>query len=385
MNKQPSSINISLGEQTPTPTPNGAINPLVWNVTMAEELQAHVDKCDMSFSPKSKLGVVGEYRIQMAPNLNITTMLNQVGETSVYYNWSTKTCAKGQISVHNFGIWNLTTSFACVHKLCGNTHYITCNYFPRGGFPGLFPYNPEGVPLPTTTPTPTNTPTPTTTPAPTTPPKPTSAPVVDPSGQSTDWRNMSTRIKNQRNCGSCYIFSALSNLEIYYKIKTGNDIDLSEQNVLNCYNNGCNGGWPMSALQLMQPVGIAYENDIPYTAVQQANCTNTTEPRFRWTGQYDTTSASKEHFIEALKSGPLIVPLFADAGFQSYRSGIYSCRQQRASVNHGVVLVGYNKPQDYWIIRNSYGSTWGQEGHIYLNATNDNCYMLYFAATYVKI
>ncbi|EGG17911.1 hypothetical protein DFA_08912 [Cavenderia fasciculata] len=379
----------------PSPAAKGTIKPLVWNTTIATTLQAHMNKCDGRFSPSALQGIVGEFRISMSPSLNVPSMLNFLNATRSYFNWSTKACSPGSC-LHNYAVWNTTTSFACGYKQCNGSHYIMCDYFPRGGFSGVWPYTPSSIPAPTTTPTPTNTPTPTTTPKPTTTPTPTTtpkptttptpAPTSAPAPGSIDWRSKSTPVRNQGGCGSCYIFGALAVAEARNKIKTGLDIDLSEQNVLNCYSNGCNGGWPMTVFQLMQPVGVEYENTLPYTAVKQATCSNSTQPRFRWTSQANMAGVTKQHFLDALKAGPVVVALFADGGFQSYGSGVYSCPEQYTGVNHAVVLTGYDASKDAWIIKNSWGTSWGSVGgYIYLSAANDRCNMMKYAGSYVTI
>ncbi|XP_060802597.1 uncharacterized protein LOC106143626 [Amyelois transitella] len=195
---------------------------------------------------------------------------------------------------------------------------------------------------------------------------------------SFDWRDKNgvTPIKNQNNCGSCWAFSIIGALESQYAIKQQQMLDLSEQQVVDCDqgDQGCDGGWINNAGLYIVDKGVMSESDYPYVA-SNGNC------------QYDSnkvvgkasscmqlpSGVSEEDLKAALTQyGPISVAVDA-TGWNSYTGGIASC--QSSACNHAVVLVGYNDEgsQPYWIIKNSWGSQWGEQGFIKIPLGSGAC------------
>jgi len=196
-----------------------------------------------------------------------------------------------------------------------------------------------------------------------------------------DWRQKGyvTYVKNQGQCGSCWSFSTTGALEGQWKRKTGQLRALSEQNLVDCShrrpNKGCGGGFPISAyFDIRDQGGIESENDYPYHA-RQGQC------RFsRSKVVAKCTGAAQVHRGESnLKSavaavGPISILIDAShRSFQFYRRGVYNEPACTSRVDHAVLAVGYGSAgSDYWIVKNSYGRSWGMSGYIYMSRNRNN-------------
>lgn len=187
-----------------------------------------------------------------------------------------------------------------------------------------------------------------------------------------DWREKGcvNAVKDQQSCGSCWAFSTVGNLEGLYHIKYGKLLRFSEQHLVDCdpIDAGCNGGLMENTFKwLIDNGGFMYESDYKYTGRDEI-CI---EDKSKFVGKVasfnilDTTNeqAIKQYLVE---TGPLAIALNADA-LMSYRSGILdkTARQcDPAGLNHAVVLVGYGMAdKEFWIVRNSWGKSWGESGY----------------------
>ncbi|XP_045462019.1 procathepsin L-like [Harmonia axyridis] len=188
---------------------------------------------------------------------------------------------------------------------------------------------------------------------------------------SIDWRSKGavSEVKNQGECGSCWTFSSTGALEGAAQIKTGVLTSLSEQNLMDCateeYNGfGCDGGTSIGAFQYAQDNGIASEASYPYTG-SQGSC-KSFKPVVHATGFVRVPQSEKELLNAVGTAGPVSASIVATDNLQDYKGGILNdptCDGQ--NVNHGVLVVGYDSEngKDYWIIKNSWGPKWGEDGY----------------------
>lgn len=212
-----------------------------------------------------------------------------------------------------------------------------------------------------------------------------SAPIPD-LPAAVDWRQEGyvTPVKNQGACGSCWAFSSTGALEGQHFKQTGYLVPLSEQNLVDCSfpegNNGCNGGLMDQAFEyIKENGGIDTEEAYPYEAKEEECRYNRTFKGATDIGFQDVESGDEEALKNASATiGPLSVAI--DAGtfrFRFYHSGVFSdadCSSER--LDHGVLVVGYGSDEqtgkDYWIVKNSWGPTWGLKGYILMSRNNDN-------------
>ena len=197
-----------------------------------------------------------------------------------------------------------------------------------------------------------------------------------------DWRSYMNPVRDQGQCGSCWAFASIATTEGRYAIKHGGSkVQLSEQQLVDCAgatgNQGCNGGWASKALQYLQSAGGSVARSAyPYTA-RQGSCRKGLAVSARVTGVSGVSSA-----MNAIASGPVAVYVQAQSGFMSYGGGIFDgyCGQY----DHAVTAVGWGQSgsTQYWIIRNSWGSGWGEAGHIRVKV-NGNCRITFDSFTTV--
>jgi C1A family cysteine protease len=193
-----------------------------------------------------------------------------------------------------------------------------------------------------------------------------------------------TPVKNQGSCGSCWAFSTTGALEGARFINTGELIALSEQNLLDCDHAdlGCNGGLMDNAFKFDEKSGgLCSEEDYPYEAKQGTTCnTNCTDvPGSIVQTFIDVPPGKTSAMLAALAMQPISIAIQADQFvFQFYKTGVMtddSCGQA-GNIDHGVLAVGYGTDLDtnepYFLVKNSWGATWGEEGYIKLGRKSKN-------------
>jgi len=192
---------------------------------------------------------------------------------------------------------------------------------------------------------------------------------------SVDWRNSGavTGVKNQGSCGSCWSFSTTGSIEGINKIKTGTLVSLSEQQFVDCDRSygdlGCSGGLPENAFQYAKANKIETEAAYPYTGVRATCAYVASKGQVQLKGQGAVTKNSPSQLLAAVATQPVSVGIEADKlVFQSYSSGIITSTGCGISMDHAVLVVGYGSEggQDYWLLKNSWGVTWGEKGYFRL-------------------
>jgi len=200
-----------------------------------------------------------------------------------------------------------------------------------------------------------------------------------------DWRTKGyvTDVKDQKQCGSCWAFSATGSLEGQHFAKTGKLVSLSEQNLVDCSgkfgNEGCNGGWMDSSFSYIKSNdGIDTEASYPYEAKNGKCRYNVANVGADDTGFTDIKQGDESDLEAAIATiGPISVAIDASSmSFQFYKQGVYNpARCSSTNLDHGVLAVGYgttDKGEKYYIVKNSWNQSWGDKGYILMSREKNN-------------
>jgi C1A family cysteine protease len=191
---------------------------------------------------------------------------------------------------------------------------------------------------------------------------------------SIDWSDKGavTPVKNQGSCGSCWAFSTVGSLEGRAQLAKGNLQQFSEQQFVDCDKDfgdqGCNGGLMDNAFKYAEQADICTEDSYAYKG-KGGSCAASGCSVGLKTGEVsgfvDVKTNDEQALMEAVAAGPVSVAVDAVTLFQLYFGGIMSglCG---ASLDHGVLVVGYgtDNGKDYWKVKNSWGSSWGEKGYV---------------------
>jgi len=185
-----------------------------------------------------------------------------------------------------------------------------------------------------------------------------------------------TPVKDQASCGSCWSFSATGAIEGAIYVKHGKLVSLSEQMLVDCdkKDDGCNGGLMDNAFEFDEAQhGLCSEKNYPYIAetsdCKQDKCHRVKKSKVK--SYVDLTEGDQHGLMAAIAMQPISVAMQADQlSFQLYKEGIFddtNCGMD-GDIDHGVLAVGYGHDKesgtDYWLIKNSWGSSWGENGYI---------------------
>jgi len=207
---------------------------------------------------------------------------------------------------------------------------------------------------------------------------------------SWDWRDKGyvSAVKDQGSCGSCWAFSTVANLEGLYALEKGEVKTFSEQLLVDCdtEDSGCNGGLMELAFEwLKNNGGFMLEADYPYKNKKQTCQQDTSKfVDMKVTGFVKLGDSTEEfspvdedEIKEFLyETGPLAIALNATP-LQLYMGGIFDVPSWlcgSSGINHAVTLVGYGTDsKDYWIVKNSWGKSWGESGYFRIARGKGTC------------
>jgi len=193
---------------------------------------------------------------------------------------------------------------------------------------------------------------------------------------SVDWstKGAVTPIKNQGSCGSCWSFSTTGSLEGAAQIATGNLVPLSEQQFVDCdkaQDQGCNGGLMDSAFTYAEANAICTEDAYPYEG-KDGTCKTGCKAgltKGQVTGFKDVATDSENDMMSAVAQQPVSIAVDAETVFQFYLGKGVITSVCGATLDHGVLAVGYGTwtdGTDYWKVKNSWGASWGMNGYVLL-------------------
>lgn len=191
---------------------------------------------------------------------------------------------------------------------------------------------------------------------------------------SLDWRTKGALnpVRNQGGCGGCYTFSSVASLEAQYFLQKGSLPQLSEQQLLDCTstygNQGCFGGLMTNSFNYLKKYKSMTRVSYPYTGSASTCKYNAASGVISTTGYVNVAKNDPSAHLDALQNGPVSIAIAASSSaIQFYKSGVITSSGCGISVNHAVNMVGYGTDSatgnDYWLIRNSWGSNWGEQGY----------------------
>jgi len=221
--------------------------------------------------------------------------------------------------------------------------------------------------------------------------------MADPTPTQWDWKQKTgtmTSVKDQGQCGSCWAFSIVENIESMWKLAGNNLTQLSEQQVVSCdtIDQGCDGGDPQTAyMYIMDAGGLNSEKDYPYRSGGGSSGKCQVKPdlfvahiqNFSYAvPPCNGTCKGQEQYEQQVRDvlynvGPLSICVDA-SDWQDYDWGIFMgmCSRSAEELDHAVLLTGFDVKGRFYNVRNSWASDWGESGYIRLGLGDNSCGML---------
>lgn len=198
-----------------------------------------------------------------------------------------------------------------------------------------------------------------------------------------DWRKTEgvvSAVKNQLRCGSCWAFATTGVLEGQERILNISFVSLSEQNLVDCSttNSGCSGGIMSEALRFVREEGgIESAKAYPYEAAER-KCRFKEDAVAMKTMGSAVVGPNDEELLKAFVAnyGPVSVAIAATDKLEDYESGVFDDPDCGNDLNHAVLIVGYGTDsksgKDFWLVKNSWGSKWGEKGYIRMSRNKES-------------
>jgi hypothetical protein len=185
-----------------------------------------------------------------------------------------------------------------------------------------------------------------------------------------DWREHAgvTEPRDQGTCGSCWAFAAAGALESALLVYDAEATDLSEQQAIDCNPEGygCQGGWMTAAYRLWRDSGAVLETEIPYTGGEGESCRQSLFAPSAHVESWTSVAQTRELLKRRVLVRPVAVAMHVYPDFQYYQGGVYE-HTGSDPVNHAVLLIGWDDALNAWIIKNSWGTGWGENGYAYVH------------------
>jgi len=195
-----------------------------------------------------------------------------------------------------------------------------------------------------------------------------------------------SEVRDQKSCGSCWVFSAVASYEGAWRARNQSPVDLSEQEALNCTPEGscAAGGWYYWVYKTMMARGVTDETSIPYANQQKICVGNAAKYRAATWGFVTTKDAipTPNSIKTALcKTGPVSAAVNVTEAFQNYTKGVFNEDDPSKDVNHAVTIVGWDDAKGAWLVKNSWGPLWGEKGYVLIKYSSNN---IGYAAAWVR-
>ena len=190
--------------------------------------------------------------------------------------------------------------------------------------------------------------------------------------------NKITPVKNQLKCGSCWAFSTIGAYENWYALNYDKLLNFSEQELIDCdkNDNGCNGGLMSNGFNYIKNNGICLYDNYTYDATEHDKCNVNCNKYPKLNGCYYVPENNQELLKLAVSRNAVSVAIEADSPyFQHYKKGIINDELKCGkNIDHGVLLVGFGEENgiNYWLVKNSWGSDWGDNGYVKILRNNNN-------------